>query len=203
MESSKIKITNLLFCTLFIFFSTVQLTAQEDYDEYSFEGLSKKNFKTTTEDKAAVFKLSFLFPSVGTEIRLAKKFSLDISGRLGMSAYAANTGPLSVQFYFFPQPKIHFEPKWNYNIVKRAKRGKKTTNFSSNFLSLHTHFNIKVSNPTLNILVIGPTWGIQRTIRKIGYFKFKSGLGYRHVFNSPANYIPIIPIINVQLGVIF
>ena len=172
------------------------------------EDLEFKSFlKESLDDTKFAFKLSFLFPSVGAEAKLAEKFSLDFSTRLGINAGATSTGSGSSQqlkFYFFPQPVLHIEPKWNYNIVKRNKLGKKTSKFSSNFLSLHTAYNFKVSAYTFNYLVIGPTWGMQRNFAKYGYFKFKTGLGYRKVF-SPINYNypPLTIILNVQLGLIF
>ena len=66
---------------LFSVLLSLTLTAQEDLEDF-------KSFKTdrTQEYNAsnAVFKLSFLFPSVGGEFRLAERFSLDFSGDLDL-----------------------------------------------------------------------------------------------------------------------
>lgn len=193
----------ILLCFFVSALYTNVLLAQEEDNEYTFKSLSHKQIKTSTKNDF-VFKLSFLTPAAGVEFKLAERFSLDISGRLGWSVYTIQTSsPVALRLLFFPQPKIHIEPKWNYNILRRNALGKKTDKFSSNFLSLHTHLNIKVSLPSLNSFVIGPTWGMQRNFGKYGYFKFKSGLGYRYVFNAPGDYVPLVPIINVNLGIMF
>jgi len=177
--------------------------AQDEYGNYEFSSLENKKIGGNS-NKIASFKLSFLFPSVGAEFKLAPKFSLETSGKLN-SLIALNLTTSKV--YFFPYPVIHAEPKWNYNILKREKRGKITDNFSSNFLSMFVSYGIKVSPYTFHSLRIGPTWGMQRNFSKIGYFKFNTGLVYSHIFSTtPVRSglgLPIEPLLDVQLGIIF
>ena len=170
---------------------------KHDLDFVSF------NEKKTAEDTKFAFKVSFLFPSIGAEAKLIDKISLDFSTRLGINA-GVNLVNNQPNYYFYPQPVFHIEPKWNYNILKRKSLGKNTSKFSSNFLSLHTSYNLKISNYTFNYLIVGPTWGLQRNFAKYGYFKFKTGLAYRHIFSSlNFKYLPIAVILNIQLGIIF
>jgi hypothetical protein len=202
---------------------SLEVFCQEDSEEeLDFISLkkSKKGVKgniNTDEFSNVAFKLSFFMPSIGTEIRLSDKFSLEVAGKLNFAIYSSNStggtgSPRLPKLYFFPLPVIHVEPKWNYNINKRLVKGKTVSGFSSNFISLFTSYKVKVSDNTFHNLVIGPTWGIQRKLGKVGYFKFNAGLAYTHVFDSSIRVqyiqqsligIPVGPIVDIQIGIIF
>lgn len=189
---------------LICFLATFSLCfAQDEYGNYEFSSLENKKLGGNP-NKIASFKLSFLLPSVGAEFKLAPKFSLEASGKLN-SLLAINVSTSKV--YFFPYPVAHVEPKWNYNILKREKKGKITDNFSSNFVSMFISYGIKVSPQTFHSLRVGPTWGMQRNFSKIGYFKFNTGLVYSHFFGvgvvRGGFNLPIEPLLDVQLGIIF
>lgn len=206
----RIKVIFLLCLFLsFSFFSFAQDESNDDLDFVSIQQ-SKRSKIFSNELSNVSFKISFLTPTVGIEFKLADRFSLELAGKLNF-VIGASSGPSPQslpKLYFFPRPVAHFEPKWNYNIVKRLDKNKNVKGFSSNFLSLYASYRIKVSPITFNALLIGPTWGIQRTFKNIGYFKLNTGLGYLHLFDKPAgspnyNPIPVMPIIDVQLGLIF
>lgn len=190
---------------LFLLSVSLSVMAQNEYEDLSFHSLENKKIVKSNADNPLSFKLSFLFPAVGTEIRLADKFSLDISAKL--NAVVGVTGSSSnPNLVFFPFPVIHAEPKWNYNIKKRAAKGKKVNHFSSNFVSLYSSYRLKVSQYTNHSILIGPTWGMQRNLGTIGFFKLNTGLGVHHYLSNFANQpykTSILPIVDVQLGIVF
>ena len=187
----------LFFISIFVLLTSF-IFSQNEYEDDEFKTLSTKSFKKAGIHKA-YFKLSLLFPAVGGEVGLAEKFSLDFGARLGINAGVNGIG----QTYFFPQPSLVLEPKWNYNIKRRLQKGKNISKYSSNFLSLHSNFNIKVSPSTANYFVVGPAWGLQRNFSDIAYVKFKTGLAYRYVFNAPIKYSHLVILLNLQLGFVF
>lgn len=190
----------ILICFLAIFSLSF---AQDEYGNYEFSSLQNKKIGGNT-NKLVNFKLSFLTPTVAAEFKMAPKFSFEVAGKMNVAVLSNST---FTQFLVLPFPVVHVEPKWNYNILKRESKGKKTENFSSNFISLYTSYRVKVSTYTRHSLLIGPTWGMQRTLGKIGYFKLNTGLGYFHIFDKATlggqQNLPVMPILDVQLGLIF
>jgi len=185
---------------LLLLFIITCLSVFSQEDDLKFESHKSKIF---ADDTKFAFKISPLFPFIGAEAKLNEKFSLAFGSKLGVN-FAVTGSQTNPQIHFYPQPVLNIEPKWNYNIVKRRETGKNTSKFSSNFLSLYTDINFKVSPQTFTYLTIGPTWGIQRNFSNYGYFKLNTGLGYRHIFsNLRFNYLPVAVIVNFELGFIF
>jgi len=186
-------------------FLSISLIAQDtEYEDLDFKSLNDR--KTISNNRSDFFKLSFLFPEIGGEVGLSKQFSLDFGVKLNPNLFIFVGSGRRPTVSFNPQPVLHAEPKWNYNILRRAERSKKTDKFSSNFLSLYTDFNVKVSPNTLNKLVVAPTWGMQRAIGEIGYFKLNLGMGYQYTFSAlrtPAIEFPIAIILDFKLGLMF
>lgn len=216
------KVKKIVFFLILLSFSASLFSQEDTEEELDFISITKgkKSNRSKKSDNLDIdlkefsnvaFKLSFFIPSVAAEFKLSDKFSLELAGKLNFEIYTtgSSANPQSLpKLILFPYPVAHIEPKWNYNIVKRYDKNKNVKGFSSNFLSLFTSYRIKVSPSTFNSLVIGPTWGIQRTIKKIGYFKLNTGLGYYHVFDKPSNVtnfnpLPVMPIVDIQLGIMF
>lgn len=173
------------------------LYAQEYDDIEEFKGIEGSR-KSYNESRKVFFKLSLLFASVDAEVKLSERFSLEAGTRLGTTLILdIRNRTLFLGF----QPVMHLEPKWNYNIKKRERIGKNISKLSSNFLSLHCNYNVKVSSNTYNYITIGPAWGLQRNFGKYGYFKFKIGAGYRYIIDVKAH--QIVPLLNMHLGFIF
>lgn len=192
------------FLLLLLLSCSFVLVAQNEYEDLSFVSLKNKA-KLDRGNKAVSYKFSFLSLAAGAEFYIAPKFSLDASLRLSANLIFNGAGT-SPSLIFAPFPILHVEPKWNYNIKKRESLGKKTTHFSSNFLSLFVSYRAKVSANTNNSLLIGPTWGLQRNFGKIGYVKFNTGIGYQHTFSNTGAFLlqsTVIPILDLQLGIQF
>lgn len=214
-----LKMKKIFFFLLLMAFTVSAFSQGEPDEELDFVSLkkTKKNKKMSIDSEeftTVAFKLSFLMPSVAAEFKLSDKFSIELAGKLNFAIYMASaSSPQSLpKLYFFPLPVVHLEPKWNYNAIRRLEKGKNVSGFSSNFISLFTSYRIKVSPETFHSLVIGPTWGMQRKLGKLGYLKFNTGLAYTHVFDPLIRAqisaqgilgLPIGPIIDIQLGLMF
>lgn len=95
---------------------------------------------------------------------------------------------------FIFTPVITLEPRWYYNLEKRASKSKSIRRNSGNFLSLKVsyHPDLFVISSRRNTFVpnqisIIPTWGIRRNLGKKLNFETGIGIGYRRIFNK--NYI--------------
>lgn len=93
-------------------------------------------------------------------------------------------------------PSLNIEPRWYYNIKKRAEKGKHTENNSANFATLAVEYYP-------NLFLIGgpdglemdeqisfiPKWGIRRAIAKSN-FNYELGIGVGPVWylNKEQNY---------------
>ncbi|WP_192347692.1 DUF3575 domain-containing protein [Algoriphagus sp. Y33] len=91
-------------------------------------------------------------------------------------------------------PVFTAEPRWYYNLEKRAKKGRTTKGNFGNFFSLKTSFHpdlFIISNyydkrvPDLSII---PTWGIRRAVSRQFIFETGIGLGYIHYFQKSYGY---------------
>ncbi|UAB84507.1 hypothetical protein INR75_00240 [Zunongwangia sp. SCSIO 43204] len=114
------------------------------------------------------------------ESRLADQFALRTEIGFDAGLWGGTLYDNSVNFALIPV--ITFEPRWYYNIKKRANKKRRTWNNGANFLSLETSFypdlfvisnakNVGVANQIYFI----PKWGIKRNIGK--HFGFEAGLG--------------------------
>ena len=121
------------------------------------------------------------------QIALRSEVGLD-AGIFGGSRYYEGTGFLLI-------PTLTLEPRWYYNLGKRASRSKNTSDNGGNFVSLKTSFlpdwfvisnysNIRV----IDQITIVPTWGIKRNIGDHFNYETGFGLGYRYSFAKSAGY---------------
>lgn len=80
------------------------------------------------------------------------------------------------------------EPRWYYNLGKRAEKSKSIADNAGNFLSLKTTYNsnlfFKTGSNEPPVISVIPTWGIRRNIGKHFNYELGAGLGYAHVFKT-------------------
>lgn len=118
------------------------------------------------------------------EYQLAEKVALRTE--IGLDASIFNSPFTNSNVVFFP--KFSLEPRYYYNINKRAEKGKNTTNNAANFLSLYTNYRPNwfiIPDDNLEIipdLLIAPTWGMKRNISNHFNYELGAGLGYYHTF---------------------
>ena len=89
----------------------------------------------------------------------------------------------------FLTPGISLEPKFYYNLNKRASKLKDITGNSSNYVSIKTSYNpnwfVISAQKNLGVadqISIVPTWGIRRNIGAHFNYELGIGIGLRHYF---------------------
>jgi len=74
---------------------------------------------------------------------------------------------------------IAVEPRWYYNLKRRANKGKRIDGNSGNYFSLrgryHVHSMSRGAENSIYYLLVAPTWGIRRNIGK--HFNYEAGVG--------------------------
>ncbi len=87
-------------------------------------------------------------------------------------------------------PVITLEPRWYYNLNKRARKSRNTSGNSDNFIALNTSYHpdlVVISNNNnidfITDFSIVPTWGIRRQIGSHFNYETGIGIGYIHYFN--------------------
>lgn len=146
-----------------------------------------------SQDKAVVEKSIFSLQTgllgfyinneygISNKIVLRTEFGLD-AGFFGGELRNKNTTILA--------PVINFEPRWYYNIEKRALNNKIIKNNNANFLttsiSYHPDWFVISNNEFIKVydqISIIPKWGIKRNISNSNFnYELGIGLGYRYNF---------------------
>jgi hypothetical protein len=94
---------------------------------------------------------------------------------------------------FFMAPEITFEPRWYYNLKKRAAKKKDITNNSANFFTVKVGYRSSIfeisgfdddRKSAENSFAIIPKWGIRRNISKSFNYELGVGIGYIHFINQ-------------------
>ena len=137
------------------------------------------NAQTTKVEKGQL-KLNFLAPSIEYEASLTDKTSITFEVGTGFIFAAGSNRDTEISFF----PYFESQYKYYYNFEKRAKKGKRTINNSANYISFMA--TLQSQKPLLKssrygdqaIIVVGPTWGFQRTYKKGFRLSLDLGLGY-------------------------
>ena len=103
-------------------------------------------------------------------------------------------------------PALTIQPKYYYNIQKRAEKGKNIKNNSANYFGLQLRYlpdlfvisnsDYRVSN---QIHVI-PTFGIRRNFSKNFNYEFKTGVGYGSTFGYDKNDSGVVIDLSFKVG---
>lgn len=112
------------------------------------------------------------------ETKLANQFAL----RTEVGLYTES----QVAIGFFMAPEFTLEPRWYYNIEKRAFKGLNTNNNAANFFTVklnHRSDIFEIGNYNYdrseNSISIIPKWGIRRNLGK--YFNYEAGIGIGYI----------------------
>ncbi|RZS93557.1 hypothetical protein [Aquimarina brevivitae] len=111
------------------------------------------------------------------------------------SEFGLDTGIFRNSFYdkngVFFAPVITIEPRWYYNLAKRANKAKRIDGNSGNFFGIKISYHpdwFTISNEdNINLisdLSVIPTWGIRRNIGKHFNYEIGFGLGYIRYFEK-------------------
>ncbi|MFL9843244.1 hypothetical protein [Flavobacterium rhizosphaerae] len=119
----------------------------------------------------------FLGVYVSNETRLGNKFALRTE--IGLDAgFSINTEGSEWGLI----PMINLEPRYYYNIGKRAGKGRNISGNAANFVTISTRFNPDFmvfstnDSETASTLFFIPKWGIRRNIGKSN-FNYEAGIG--------------------------
>ena len=96
---------------------------------------------------------------------------------------------------FILTPVIVIEPRYYYNLQKRAENAKRIDGNSGNFIALKTSYHPELAlfntddAPVVSDFAIIPTWGIRRNIGD--HFNYEAGIGagYSYTFAERAGYL--------------
>lgn len=143
---------------------------------------------TTVEKSLTGVQIGFLGADLYNEARLSDKVALRSAISLNPAIWGGDIYP-KTGFAFYPA--LSLQPKYYYNIEKRAKDGKNTNHNSANYLSLDVKYIpnwFVISNydniSTRNILGVVPTWGLRRSFSENFNYEFNAGLGYGISFDK-------------------
>lgn len=124
---------------------------------------------------------------LGTWIHNESKLTYTIAIRSEFGLDANFFGNYYDKNNFLLAPVIIIEPKWYYNLKKRAKKSRKIDGNSGNFISLKIGYHpdwFTISNlddiRIVSDVSIIPTWGIRRSIGN--HFNYETGIGIGYVY---------------------
>ncbi len=143
---------------------------------------------TSVEKSTFGIQTGFLGLWVHNEARLSNQFAL--RSELGL-----DTGVFGNDIYgavgYILVPTITLEPRWYYNLNKRAAKSRRIDGNSGNFISIKTTYHpdwFVISNEdNINFIAditIVPTWGIRRHIGNHFTYEAGIGIGYVHYFKE-------------------
>jgi hypothetical protein len=128
---------------------------------------------------------------VNNEYGLGEKFAL--RSEIGLDAGFSTNGDDTKWGLL---PAINIEPRYYYNIAKRAAKGRNTSGNASNFVTVLVKYSpdwFVISNKenvtSENLIGIVPKWGIRRNIGKTKLnYEAGIGLGYYNYIGSDRKY---------------
>ena len=149
---------------------------------------------TSVENSTFGIQTGFLGFWVHNEIKLSNTIALRTELGLEGQIYKIGRNENNTANYILA-PVLTLEPRWYYNLNKRANKSKNTEGNSGNFLSLKTSYYpdwFMISNDeglllTNQIFAI-PTWGIRRNLGKHFMYETGIGLGYAYYFTKKNGY---------------
>jgi hypothetical protein len=155
-------------------------------------GFSQDKKTTSVEKSIFGVQTGLLGVWINNESKLSNEIALRTE--LGFDA-----GLFGGSFYpktgFLMTPVLRIEPRWYYNLNKRAEKSRNISGNSGNFFTLQTTFNpnwFVISNydniKIVNQVSIVPTWGIKRVLGKHFTYETGIGIGLIHYFAKSSGY---------------
>lgn len=155
------------------------------------------NAQTSTSQNSTVEKsvtgaqIGLFGLDIYNEAKLTDKIALRSEASLFPAIWG---GDMYAKTGFAFYPALTIQPKYYYNIAKRAENGKNTKNNSSNYFGLQVRYipdwfvisndnNLSLTNQ-LNFI---PTFGIRRNFAENFNYEFKAGFGYGTTFGYDKN----------------
>ncbi|SHJ20692.1 hypothetical protein [Aquimarina spongiae] len=130
---------------------------------------------------------------VHNELKLTNQLALRTE--IGFDAYENDDYYPDAGFLF--STVLTLEPRWYYNLNKRASQSKSIDGNSGNFFALKSSLRLEdlliefgddEDVNMVNNLSIVPTWGIRRNLGKHFNYEAGAGIGYIHFFAKDAEF---------------
>lgn len=145
--------------------------------------LSTQSQTTSVEKSTFGVQTGFLGIWVHNESRLSN--SIALRSEIGLDAGIWGND-IYDSYGFLLAPVITLEPRWYYNLNKRADKSRRTDGNSGNFVSIKTSYHpdwfIIANQDNINFISdisIIPTWGIRRHLGN--HFTYEAGIGVGYV----------------------
>ncbi|MCY0976829.1 hypothetical protein PGH12_06650 [Chryseobacterium wangxinyae] len=144
--------------------------------------------KVNVEKNIAGAQVGLFGLDLYNETKIIHKTTLRVEASLFPAIWG---GDLYAKTGFAFYPSITLQPKYYYNISKRAEEGNNTNNNSANYVGLQIRYTpdwFVISNTNnlylTNQLNIIPTYGLRRNFAGNFNYEFKAGVGYGAAFKN-------------------
>ncbi|AZB32172.1 MULTISPECIES: hypothetical protein [Chryseobacterium] len=167
----------------------------------SIYGMAQDNNveKNITGAQIGLFGLDFY-----NETKIANRTTLRLEASLFPAIWGGDLyGKTGFAFY----PSFTLQPKYYYNISKRAENGRNTKNNSANYVGLQIRYipdwfvisnanNVSLSNQ-VNVI---PTYGFRRNFANNFNYEFRAGLGIGTAFTTNNNVTEAVFDLSFKIG---
>ncbi len=133
--------------------------------------------------------------------------NVSIIGRAGLNGgsglYAVFAG---APFELHVMPEIDIEPRFYYNLDRRARHDRSTSKNTASFISLKMKYFVPYELTQLDIssswgsLLIAPTWGFRHVWSRHWMLEATAGVDF---YFTSARCFDFLPSINLRLGYVF
>ncbi|SHI83197.1 hypothetical protein SAMN04488096_10520 [Mesonia phycicola] len=179
--------------------------------------IAQNEIETLESVESSIFgvQAGFLGVWVNNEAKISNTIALKTEVGLDAALFGGSIYYEEDEVNYAFAPVITAEPRWYYNISKRANKGKRTAKNTANFVGLEVSYNpnlFVISNVDVDVynqIRIIPKWAIRRTIGNHFTYETGLGLGYRRAFFDESDYLfppdkgEVILDLHIRLGYTF
>ena len=171
---------------------------------FSLLTLLGKAQSSTVEKNITGIQVGLFGLDLYNETQLSEKTSLRAEASLFAAIWG---GDMYAKTGFSFYPALTLQPKYYYNISKRAENGKNTKNNSANYVGLQVRYipnwfvisNTKGLSLSNQISFI-PTYGFRRNFSENFNYEFKAGLGYGTTLGNDFNSSGVVLDLSIKVG---
>ena len=171
---------------------------------FSFLVILGKAQNSDVEKNISGIQIGLFGLDLYNEAKIANKTTLRAEASLFPAIWG---GDMYAKTGFAFYPALTIQPKYYYNISKRAENGKNTKNNSANYFGLQVRYipdwfvisnakNLSLSNQ-INFI---PTYGFRRNFAGNFNYEFKAGLGYGTTFGYDHNTSGAVIDLSIKIG---
>lgn len=158
-------------------------------------GPSKAQNDVSVEQSIFGIQTGFLGIWAHNEVRLTDNIALRSEIGFDTGLFSSNKHYSGADVGVVFVPSLSLEPRWYYNLNKRAGKGRNIGNNSGNFLGLKINYrpdwfslsNVETGRFADNVAII-PKWAIKRTVANHFTYEAGIGVGYRKYFFKQYGY---------------